>query len=66
MEDLVIDTYDDVELAELLGNTANDDVDGLDDIDENLNGKVFVGLGADCQSGQGIDEGNIPREGLDV
>jgi hypothetical protein len=45
----VIDTYDDVELAELLGNTANDDVDGLDNIDENLSGKVFVGLRAVCE-----------------
>jgi hypothetical protein len=44
-----ISTYNDIELAELLGNTADDDVDGLDDINENLSGKVFVGLRAICE-----------------
>jgi len=47
---LRLSTYNDVELAELRGNTANDDVDRLDDIDENLSGKVFVGLRAVCES----------------
>ena len=45
---MVKSTYNDVELAEFLVDAADEAVDDLDDINENLSGNVFVGLGADC------------------
>jgi hypothetical protein len=47
-QDLVMGTYNDVELGEFPVDAANEDVDSLDDIDENLSGNVFVCLGAGC------------------
>ena len=41
-------TYNDVELAELLVDAADEDVDGRNNINENVSGNVFVGLRADC------------------
>ena len=41
-------TYNDIELAELLIDVADEDVDGGNNINENVSGNVFVGLRADC------------------
>jgi hypothetical protein len=40
------DTYNDVELAELLVDTANEDVDLIDDIGKDTSSNIFVVLSA--------------------